>query len=529
MSHPTAMNNKVLHNDNPYAYLDCNFVGAGSRFCRYNNKYSHWSLDIWCLPFSGFFVAFCLSFPSFVFGQTNKFTLEEVVQMAKNQSISARQAATTKETKYWEYRTFLSNYKPQLTLNGNLPAFSRSFIEVRQPDGTIQFQPIRNNNSTLNLSLSQNIIATGGSIYATSQLQRFDDFDRKNTLYNGTPFAVGYVQPFLRFNSFRWDKKIEPLKFNESQQTYIESLEQISLRASALFFDLLLAQVNFQIAETNLTNTRNILKVANEKYELGKNTRNEILQLQLELLKAQKAVGVSKRDLEISSLNLKAYIGLQSEGKIELQTPAPPATLALSSEKAIEQAFANRADAIGFGIRTLEAERAVAKAKGDNGLNATLTATLGFSNRGQTVPELYQKPKDQQTVQLQLDIPILDWGRSKSRTKTAEAQRQLTQYTVEQDKQNFRQEIYTQVTLFEMLRDQLSLTLQADSIASEKYRIAQDRYVLGNLSITDLSISFTEKDQAKRDYIYALRDYWGAHYKLRQLTLYDFETESKLK
>lgn len=456
-------------------------------------------------------------------------TLSEVVEMARNQSISARQAATTKETKYWEYRTFLSNYKPQLTLNGNLPAFSRSFIEVRQPDGTIQFQPVRNNNSSLNLSLSQSIAATGGSIYATSQLQRFDDFDRKNTLYNGTPFAVGYMQPLLRFNSFKWDKKIEPLKFNESQQAYVESLEQISLQASGLFFDLLLAQVNLQIAETNLTNTDNILKVAKEKFELGKTSRNEILQLQLELLKTQKAVGVSKRDLEIASLNLKSFIGVQNEGKLVLNTPRPPVAMLLSTDKAIVEAFANRADAIGFSRRKLEAERAVSKAKGDNGLNATLTATMGFSNRGQTVPELYRKPQDQQTVQLQLDIPILDWGRSKSRTKTAEAQRQLTQYAVEQDQQNFRQEIYTQVSLFEMLRDQLALTVEADSIASEKYKIAQERYVLGNLSITDLSIAFTEKDQAKRDYIYALRDYWGAYYKLRQLTLYDFETNSKLK
>jgi len=455
-------------------------------------------------------------------------TLSEVVEMARNQSISARQAATTKETKYWEYRTFLSNYKPQLTLNGNLPAFSRSFIEVRQPDGTIQFQPVRNNNSSLNLSLSQSIAATGGSIYATSQLQRFDDFDRKNTLYNGTPFAVGYMQPLLRFNSFKWDKKIEPLKFNESQQTYVESLEKISLQASGLFFDLLLAQVNLQIAETNLTNTDNILKVAKEKFELGKTSRNEILQLQLELLKTQKAVGVSKRDLEIASLNLKSFIGLQNEGKIVLKTPRPPIAMVLSTDKAITEAFANRADAIGFSRRKLEAERAVSKAKGDNGLNATLMATMGFSNRGLTVPELYRKPQDQQTVELQLDIPILDWGRSKSRTKTAEAQRQLTQYAVEQDQQNFRQEIYTQVSLFEMLRDQLTLTIEADSIASEKYKIAQERYVLGNLSITDLSIAFTEKDQAKRDYIYALRDYWGAYYKLRQLTLYDFETNSPL-
>ncbi|MCU0338484.1 MAG: TolC family protein [Spirosomaceae bacterium] len=462
-------------------------------------------------------------------GQGNlRTTLSEVVEMAKQQSIAARQAATTKETKYWEYRTFLSNYKPQLTLNANLPAFNRSFIEVRQPDGTIQFQPISNNNSSLNLSLSQGIAATGGSIYATSQLQRFDDFDRQNTLFNGVPFAVGYLQPLFRFNALKWDKKIEPLKFDESKQEYAEELERIALRASGLFFELLLAQVNLQIAETNLTNTEAILKVANEKYELGKNTRNEILQLQLELLKSRKAVGTSKRDLEVAMLNLKTYIGLQGEGKIELSTPLPPPLMEVSATKATEEAFANRADAIAFGRKILEAERVVAKAKGDNGLNATLTATLGFSNRGLTVPDLYRRPQDQQTVQLQMDIPILDWGRSKSRTKTAEAQRQFTQYAVEQDKQNFRQEIFTQVSLFEMLRDQLSLTAQADSIASEKYRIAQDRYVLGNLSITDLSIAFSEKDQAKRDYIGALRDYWGAYYRLRLLTLYNFETNTPL-
>src|SRR6478672_4475065 len=108
--------------------------------------------------------------------------------------------------------------------------------------------------------------------------------------------------------------------------------------------------------------------------------------------------------------------------------------------------------------------------------------------------------------------------------KNAEANKQFTEYAVEQDKQNFTQEIYTQVTLFDMMKDQLVLTAKADSIASEKYQIAKDRYVLGNLSITDLSIAFQEKDQAKRDYIAALRDYWSAFYQLRYLSLFDFET-----
>ena len=108
--------------------------------------------------------------------------------------------------------------------------------------------------------MSQNITQTGGLLYATSRLQRFDDFDRKNKLYNGTLFAIGLYQPLFRFNPLKWDKKIEPLKYNESQQEYLESLENIALQANQYFFDLLLAQVNLQIADTNLSNTENILR-----------------------------------------------------------------------------------------------------------------------------------------------------------------------------------------------------------------------------------------------------------------------------
>lgn len=472
-------------------------------------------------------------------------TLPKVVEMAKAQSIAARQASTTKETRYWEYRTFQSNYKPQLTLNGNLPAFTRSFNEIIQPDGTVLFQPVRNNNSAVGLELSQNITQTGGLLYATSRLQRFDDFDRKNKLYNGTLFAVGLYQPLFKFNPLKWDKKIEPLKYNESQQEYLESLENIALEANQYFFNLLLAQVNLQISETNLGNTENILRIAHEKFELGKNSRNEILQLQLENLKARKAVAAAKQDMEIASLNLKSYIGVQGSEKIELIAPSAPkggrnaqntvqGTLfegegVVSSEKAIKEAFENRSNAIAFSRRLLEAERTVAKAKGDNGINAALNANLGFSNRGQKIADVVQKPQNYQFLQIELAVPVMDWGRSQARTKTAEANRQLTQYTIEQDKQNFEQAIYTQVTLFEMLKNQMDLTMQADSIASEKYIIAQERYVLGNLSITDLSIAFTEKDQAKRDFIETLRQYWAAFYRLRWLTLYDFEKGEKIR
>ncbi|MDH5598543.1 MAG: hypothetical protein OEY34_05435, partial [Cyclobacteriaceae bacterium] len=43
-------------------------------------------------------------------------SLEDVVEIAINQSPASKRAETRKENRYWAYRTFKSNYVPQLTL-----------------------------------------------------------------------------------------------------------------------------------------------------------------------------------------------------------------------------------------------------------------------------------------------------------------------------------------------------------------------------------------------------------------------------
>ncbi|MGC9352491.1 MAG: TolC family protein, partial [Mariniphaga sp.] len=55
------------------------------------------------------------------------------------------------------------------------------------------------------------------------------------------------------------------------------------------------------------------------------------------------------------------------------------------------------------------------------------------------------------------------------------------------------------------------------------YQIALRKFQNGELSITDLNIALQEREQAKRDYIRSIQSYWVAYYRLRALTLYDFE------
>jgi len=122
----------------------------------------------------------------------------------------------------------------------------------------------------------------------------------------------------------------------------------------------------------------------------------------------------------------------------------------------------------------------------------------------------------------------LDWGRTKARMEQSRAAQRLAEYTVEQDKINFEQEIYTMARNFQMLEDRLEITEVSDKVAEKRYEISRDRYLTGRVTITDLNIAQTEKDANKRAYISSLREYWSAYYQLRQMTLYDFENNQLL-
>jgi len=97
-------------------------------------------------------------------------------------------------------------------------------------------------------------------------------------------------------------------------------------------------------------------------------SKNEILQLQLEHLKSQKAVGKARRDMEIAMLNLRSYIGLQAKGKLELELPPAIIGMQVTADRVLAEAYVNNANAIAFIRKVIEARRDVAQAKGDNGL-----------------------------------------------------------------------------------------------------------------------------------------------------------------
>ncbi len=485
-----------------------------------------------------FIISLGLFFTTEIYGQNNQslgrvFTLKEIINIARQQSISSKQAETVRENRFWQFQSYKSNYKPQLGLEGRFPGYNRSFRDVEQNDGTIIFLPVQNNSSDLNLRLTQPFAPTGATIFLNSGISRFDNFLTNEDLglekyyqYSGTPLEVGIIQPLFQYNRLKWDKKIEPLRFEESQKEYFESLEFLSVNTTRRFFDLMLSQINLEIAKKNVANNDTIFKIAQGRYNLGKIAENELLQLELQLMNSRQQVAQASLDIETRSLRLRTWVGLTDITELPLVLPEEIPSFDVDEQTALVYAKANRSESISFERRVLEANSEIARAKGDTGPQADLFARFGLTNstvRDASLGDIYNNPKDQQIVQLGFEIPILDWGRRKSRVKTAEANQKFVQYTVDQDIINFDEEVLTQVRQIEMLKEQIKITKIADDIAQRRYDITKSRFETGKISITDLNIALTEKDQAKSRYIQSLEDYWLAYFNIRRLTLFDFD------
>ncbi|MBB6611028.1 TolC family protein [Pontibacter sp. Tf4] len=454
--------------------------------------------------------------------------LQDVISLAQQQSAAAKQADVNQESSYWQWRSFKSDYRPQLSLSGTLPDFSRSYTPVIQPDGTTDFKPVTINSSDVGLTLRQLISPTGGSVFVTSLMQRFDDFDREITRYNGNPAIVGFEQPLFAYNPFAWAKKVEPLRYQESQRQFVEDKETIAVQATQLYFELLLAQVNQRIATQNLANNDTLYHIAEEKYKLGRLSKNDLLQMQLAVLNARLAQDQASLDEQNATLAIKTFVGLKDNDALQLTIPDSIPETIVSAELALAEAKKNRKEAVSFKRRLLEAESLVAKAKGDNGLNMSVFATFGLSNSAENFSDVYARPENLQRARVGFNMPLMDWGRQRSNYKVADLNRQLVQHTVAQEEATFEQAVLSQANQYITLKRRLETTAAADAIAQERYNITKSTFIVGRISITELNIALAEKDQARRAYISALSQFWSAYYSLRQLTLFDFEKQQVL-
>ena len=455
------------------------------------------------------------------------FELDEAILVAQQQSPDAIVARHNFRSQYWNYCYYKANYLPSLVFS-SAPNFNHSINAVTMPDGTSDFVQQNQLVTDGTLMLSQNIALTGGRFFVRSALERLDILGNDYTSYKTTPVVIGYEQALLGYNSLKWDRKIEPLRFEEAKRSYVETMVVVASRTISRFFNLAMAQANLQIAQTNYANADTLYLLAQGRYDIGTITENEMLQLEINRLTEESNMLNARIELENCMQELRTYLGISDQSQIEVKIDGAVPPLVLEPTSVLQLALNNSPDILAMKRRLLESESNVSRAKASQGFNLNLYAQLGLTQTATELDQAYKKPLNQQYVELGVRIPILDWGRGKGTVRVAQSNRDMTRTQVEQERTNFEYDIVKMVKQFNIQHGKVTIAAKTDRTAERRGDVARRLYILGKSTILELNASIVEKDSAKRGYINALFNYWSLYYNLRAFTLYDFEKDIPL-
>jgi outer membrane protein TolC len=473
---------------------------------------------------------FLFAFQNAASQEVKTLTFDDVIKLSEEQSPNALMAKHRFRASYWQYRTFVAQYRPSLTLTGTTPDYSNSLTRVWN-SGKEQWDYIETNvlQNLGSLSLSQNIGLTGGAISLNSDLTLENDFIKSTSKYITAPLFVRLDQPLFRYNSLKWQKKTEPLKYQAAKQTYLSNIEAVHRQAVMNFFALALAQINKQISVMNLSNADTLYRIAAGRYQLGTIAEDELLQMQLSYLNAEtnsKEADMNLRDREI---RLRSFLGFNDRVRLELVLPTEIPDLQVDVNEVKEMAHAHNPEILNQQLTLLSAQSSVAQAKADRGLNANLRASFGLRDQDPVFRQAYSQSNQSQGVRVGIAVPILDWGLSKGRYKMAVSSLELAQVQSTQALTDFDQNLYLDVEQFNIQKNQVAIAAKSDTVATRMYEVTKQRFLIGKIAILELNNADTRKDQNRRAYVQSLQNYWNYYFNIRGLALYDFVNKKPLE
>ena len=455
-------------------------------------------------------------------------SLDEAITLARVQSVNAAVALNELKTAYWEYRTFRADLLPEVNLNATLPSYAKSYNSYQQGDGSYTF--VRNNFMQMSgeLSIDQNIWLTGGTLSLNTSLDFMKQLDgAKDERYMSVPIALTLNQPIFGVNTFKWNRRIEPVRYAEAKANFLSETEEVTMTTINYFFNLLLAKENVNIAKQNLENAEKLYEVAKAKRKMGQISENDVLQLKLNMLNAQSTLTNYESSLKSNMFQLRSFLALGEDEELEPVLPDTLPAMLVNYQDALDKALTNNSFAHNIRRRQLEADYEVAKAKG-NLRQISLFAQVGFTGTDQKFRGAYDPLKDNQIVEVGFRIPLLDWGKRRGQVKVAQSNREVVQSRLRQETMDFNQDLFILVEQFNNQRAQLAIADEADQIAQQRYKTNVETFMIGRISTLDLNDAQVSKDEARQKHISELFYYWYYYYQLRSLTLWDFEKNTNI-
>ena len=453
-----------------------------------------------------------------------KLDLMRTIEMANDSSLAAFRAQNMYLSGYWEYRTYKANRLPSLTLNATPAQYYRDI--TRRYDSQQDLDIYRTQQSfyaTGGLSVRQNFDLTGGTFYLQSDLGYMRNFgDNATTQFTSIPIRLGYSQSLIGYNAFKWERRIEPLKYERVKKEFIYNVEQVSEQATSFFFNLAMAQAEYDLAKENVTTSDTLYHIGEQKYKIAAISQADLLTLKLDLVNARNTLKNKESELKRAMFSLASFLNIDKNTVIELELPARPRELFSPIDKALECSRNNNPQLLELKQNILEAQREVDRTKKESRFNASLDVSVGFNQVADRLKDVYKNPLQQDLVSISVSVPLVDWGVRKGKYNMARNNLNVVEISAKQDEVSIEEEVIMTVNDFHIQQQLINSAEEALDLSIMAYDETRERFIIGKADISSLTLSLNRQQQAQQNYISALQNYWQNYYKIRRLTLFDF-------
>jgi outer membrane protein TolC len=221
---------------------------------------------------------------------------------------------------------------------------------------------------------------------------------------------------------------------------------------------------------------------------------------------------------------LASYLNMDKHTQIELDMPGRPRTMEIPIDVALSKAKANNPDYLQQQQNILEAERNVSKTRIESRFNASVNASVGFNQVADDFKGAYRQPLQQDLVSISLSIPLVDWGVRKGKYNMAKNNLNVVTIAARQEELKLEEEVTMTVSDFNIQQRLIASAEEALDLAIMAYEQTRQRFIIGKADVNSLTLSLNRQQEAQKNYISALQNYWLNYYKIRKLTLHDFES-----
>lgn len=462
--------------------------------------------------------------------QVLRLDLKRTIALANDSSLSAFRYQNMYLSGYWEYRSYKAARLPSLSLNLTPAQYYRYITQRYDSQADIDvYREQQMFSAAAGLSLVQNFDLLGGTFYVDTQLDYLRNFgDVNSTQFSTVPFRIGYQQDLLGFNAFRWDRKIEPLKFEKVKKQFIYNSESVSEEAVNYFFSLAMAQADYRLAEDNLATADTLYAIGEQRQKIAAISQADLLTLKLDKVNARNTLKNAEITRKRAMSALATFLNLDKNTYIEIDLPSRPRYVDIPADRALLLAKENNPTYLEQRQNVLEAEREVDRTKKESRFNASVNASVGFNQVADNLGAAYRNLLQQDLVSLTVSIPLVDWGVRKGKYNMARNNLNVVKIAARQEEISLEEDVMMTVNDFNVQQDLIASASEALDLAELAYDQTRRRFIIGKADISSLTLSLNRQQEAQKNYIQALQNYWLNYYKIRKLTLHDFESGMSL-